>query len=207
MFLTAYALRVLARCVAHRRPGVSRLAIQLPLIGAVLLGLLYLLTRVSQVRSSQSLLDGPRTVDAAAESDWLGQLVPVLSIPAIIVFSLGLALVSLFAMRVGLLTRFLGILGIVIGIAFVITGAQISPLPQCVWLGGLAVMFAGRWPGGQPPAWATGRDEPCATQQELREARERGARKPEPAAAPAAAAAVAGRAHPSSKKRKRKRRG
>lgn len=75
------------------------------------------------------------------------------------VLGLGFWLVkgSLDAMRIGLLTRFMGVLGIALGPALVLGfGLLILPL----WLVALGVLFLGRWPRGMPPAWVTGRAEP-----------------------------------------------
>jgi hypothetical protein len=64
---------------------------------------------------------------------------------------------SLDAMRMGLLTRFMGILGIALGPAFVLQfGSLILPL----WLIALAALFVGFWPSGMPPAWETGKATP-----------------------------------------------
>ena len=75
------------------------------------------------------------------------------------VLALGFWLVkgSLDAMRIGLLTRFMGIMGIALGPALVLGfGLLVMPL----WLVALGVLFLGRWPRGTPPAWTTGRAEP-----------------------------------------------
>ncbi len=75
------------------------------------------------------------------------------------VLALGFWLVkgSLDAMRIGLLTRFMGIMGIALGPALVLGfGLLVMPL----WLVALGVLFLGRWPRGMPPAWVTGRAEP-----------------------------------------------
>ncbi|HEY2637022.1 MAG TPA: hypothetical protein VGI54_06510, partial [Solirubrobacteraceae bacterium] len=76
-------------------------------------------------------------------------------------FGLGasLAVLSFNALRVGLLPRFTGYVGIFAGIFLVI---PIIPVPiiLCFWLGALAALYGGRWPGGQPPAWETGKAEP-----------------------------------------------
>jgi hypothetical protein len=132
--------------------------------------------------------------------------------------SLGFAfvLIGLNAMRVGLLTRFMGVLAIISGVLFVIPLGGSLQVVQPFWLGALAALFLGRWPNGVPPAWETGKAQPWPTQQEMREAREkdtatrRGEPEPEPELEPepepAGAAAGQGRAHVSSKKRKRKRR-
>jgi hypothetical protein len=119
-------------------------------------------------------------------------------------FALALAfvLVSLNAMRVGLLTRFVGILGIIVG---VLTVFQLDQ-PQVVrafWLVFVGLLIGGRTRSGMPPAWQTGRAEPWPTQQQLRERREATATAgggPAPAAPPADDDA------PAQPRRKRKRR-
>jgi hypothetical protein len=116
-------------------------------------------------------------------------------------------IICLNAMRVGLLTRFMGILGIIVGVLFVVPLAPGPPVVQSFWLAALAALFAGRWPSGIPPAWITGRAVPWPSQQEQREQRER-TLDPEPA--PAAGAPASGSASPrsasASRKRKRKKR-
>lgn len=67
---------------------------------------------------------------------------------------------SLDGMRLGLLTRFMGVLGIALGPALVLGfGLYVLPL----WLIALGVLFLGYWPRGLPPAWRTGRAEPWPT--------------------------------------------
>ena len=82
------------------------------------------------------------------------------------VLALGFWLIkgSLDAMRIGLLTRFMGIMGIALGPALVLGfGLLVMPL----WLVALGVLFLGRWPRGMPPAWVTGRAEPWASGEDL----------------------------------------
>jgi hypothetical protein len=122
------------------------------------------------------------------------------------VVAAGLLLVSLNAMRAGLLTRFLGILGVVAGVVSVFPQLMPVPLVQAFWLVALGLMLLGRT--SMPPAWRTGKAEPWPSAKESalkrREAEERRqgiVREPEePKPAPA-------KPHPSSKKRSRKRRG
>jgi hypothetical protein len=84
----------------------------------------------------------------------------------------------------------------------------LSPLPivQTFWLGAMALLLAGRWPGGLPPAWVTGEAQPWPSQQEAREARRRNS-EPEPAPAPEPETRSGdGQTHSSSRRKKRKRR-
>lgn len=108
-------------------------------------------------------------------------------------FALALAfvLVSMNAMRVGLLTRFMGILGVIVG-ALAVFQLDAPQVVRGLWLLFLGLLIAGRYPGGRPPAWETGRAEPWPSQQELRERRdavraEHDAREEEPAPATPAA--------------------
>ena len=84
----------------------------------------------------------------------------------------GIAIISLNAMRVGLLTRFMGVLGVIVGVAV----APILPIDQqgiirVFWLAALGMLILGRLPSGTPKAWVTGEPEPWPTQQQLREQR------------------------------------
>ena len=124
-----------------------------------------------------------------------------------------LILIALNGMRVGLLTRFMGYTGIIVGIAgMLLIGSAPSAALQVFWMGALAILFLGRWPGGEPPAWRTGEAEPWPSSQQLREQRmaSRGATPrakplPEPAAEPVGAGSPA-RTRAATPKRKRKRR-
>lgn len=78
-------------------------------------------------------------------------------------------LISFHAMRAGLLTRFLGTLGM---IAAVLTFVILQlPILEIFWLLAVGLMVLDKAPSGQPPAWKSGKSEPWPTQQELREMR------------------------------------
>jgi hypothetical protein len=69
-------------------------------------------------------------------------------------------IIALNAMRAGLLSRFTGILGIIVG-ALTVLPLLPGPVIQIFWLGSLVVLFLGRWPNvGRGPAWASGKAEP-----------------------------------------------
>lgn len=67
--------------------------------------------------------------------------------------------VALNAMRAGLLSRFVGILGVIVG-ALVVLPLVPLPIVQIFWLGALGLLFLDRWPGGRGPAWETGEATP-----------------------------------------------
>jgi Domain of unknown function (DUF4386) len=91
--------------------------------------------------------------------------------------AVGFVLISLNAMRAGLLPKFMGYLGIAAAVAsvFFAGAGGIGLLIEVAWLLGLAYLLSGRWPSGDPPAWRTGQAVPWPSNAELREQRQRGA--------------------------------
>ena len=129
---------------------------------------------------------------------------------------MALVMVSLNAMRVGLLTRFLGYLGIIGGVLTIIPLVPI-PIVEAYWLLALAYLLSGRWPSGVPPAWSTGRAEPWPARQPAASPTPTGRSRRRSAAGPslprrraragaAAPARASGGTRSTTSKRKRKRR-
>jgi hypothetical protein len=73
---------------------------------------------------------------------------------------------SLNAMRVGLLTRFIGVLGIIIGPGFVF---GFAPPVMVFWLIAVGILFLGHWPRGLPPAWESGEARPWPSREAIEE--------------------------------------
>ena len=65
---------------------------------------------------------------------------------------IGVVYTSLQAMRAGLLTRFVGTLGMALGAGFIFIG----PLSLAIFVLVISPLIAGFWPGPRPPAWETG---------------------------------------------------
>jgi hypothetical protein len=219
----------LYRSTVARRPEFRRVAIVAAIAGTVLIAVGELSLAISVTVQTHALTSVPNPSPEAIRD--------ALSPPAALVggilrqlgvFALGAAfiLIALNAMRVGLLTRFMGVLGVIVGGLFIIPLGASLPIVQAFWLAALGAMFLGYWPPGLPPAWVTGEAEPWPSQQELRERRVAnreapaagdGAsakstvprlslrKRPEPPETPAPEAPVR-TAHSSSKKKRRKRR-
>jgi Domain of unknown function (DUF4386) len=132
-----------------------------------------------------------------------------------LLLAIAFVLTSLNAMRVGLLTKFIGYLGIAAAAAsLLLIGSAPALLIEVFWLFAVAYLLSGRWPNGDPPAWRTGQAEPWPSGAELREQRQRSAGgrgrsnakpAPEPRREPVAAGTSSG-SRASTPKRKRKRR-
>lgn len=141
-----------------RLPHIRRFVMYLPIVGGVLLGLGFLLSQLGRQQIVSDFLDGPRTVEAATSLSSVMLDVSRLLLPlGGLVLAVGIVIISLNAMRAGLLTRMLGYLGIASG-AFMV----LVPLPivQIFWLAAVGAILLGRWPGGVPIAWRTGNAEP-----------------------------------------------
>lgn len=73
-------------------------------------------------------------------------------------FVVAMVYTCLFAMRVGLLSRFWGSMGIALGaVSFVFFQFAL------LWFVYLGLLLIGRIPGGRPPAWASGEAKPWPT--------------------------------------------
>jgi hypothetical protein len=203
-----WALTYLAVAVRSRRPEFPKLIVYLPAIAGTLQGLSTLLAAFGTNAAISNFLDGPETVDAAIDITASGLTVfaSLLGLPGALGLALAIVFVALNAMRVGLLTRFMGVLGIITGVLQILPFGGPLPVVQCFWLLMLGVLFSGRWPGGSPPAWRTGNAEPWPSSAQIREQRARAAaeRRGE-TYEPATPAPVAAGPSPSSSARKRKR--
>jgi hypothetical protein len=136
---------------------------------------------------------------------------------AALLVAVAFVLVSLQAMNQGLLSRFMGYLGMFAGALVLFQITQV-PVVQTFWLLAIAYLISGRWPTGVPLAWRSGRAEPWPSSAEMRARRAAdtgdrpqrgGRRKPQAAvveAPEAAAAPVNERTRAATPKRKRKRR-
>lgn len=154
----AWASGFLAVATRARVPNYRRVLMYLPIIGGVVTGIGVLLSQIGTSVAVSDFLEGPRTVkDAALEPSGLSLFASVLTPLGTLVLAVGLVFLSNYAMRAGLLTRLFGFVGILGGAMLVICPL---PLVHTFWLGGIGMLFLGRWPGGDLPAWKTGNAEP-----------------------------------------------
>jgi hypothetical protein len=211
------ALTYLAFAVRHRAERFPRFGLYIAFVGGVLMLIGPILYAIGNHSLAETLLKGARTVDAVRDTTRPGTYYAGAIIQFIGTFALAAAyvLVGLNGMRVGLFTRFMGILGVIAGVFTVLPLiAGLGPVLQPLWLLMAGALILGYWPNGVPPAWRTGKAEPWPTAAQVREQRQaqqqrqgsaKGRREPPPAVEGTATQAPA-RPHPSSKKRKRKRR-
>lgn len=195
----ALTLFFLLRVTARRRPEAPKFAYGLLVLAPLLVIVGGVLNQVDLADTAKEFVgSGPQT-NARAESliDDRSTTGGALLSGGGLALAISLVLVSLNAMRAGLLSRFMGILGIIVG------GLLVLPLlpggqgfVQLFWTVALGLLFIDRWPGGRGPAWDTGRAIPWPT------AAERSGEAVEPEAEPDPGAAE----RPASRKRRKNRR-
>ena len=214
VLLLGAVLFYLYRVTRHRRPETPRYALHLALAGPLLLAIALVVNQLDVVdiadrftssgerteRRAEDLLDDRSVVGATI--GFAGQLA----------LAFGLVVINLNALRAGMVSRFLGIIGIITGVLFVLPLFGGPLIVQVFWLGALAAVFLNRWPGGRGPAWESGRAERWPTyaeQRGLAAAPDADAGGDAQAQAPEPEPAVAGEPapqRPASRKRRRKRR-
>jgi hypothetical protein len=223
----AWTLIFLLRCTRARNPEVKPFIRIIAMVGgglAAVTGVAYAI--IVAVKVHQFATTGAQTYQEANHlTSGAGLLALQLTgQAAALLVAVAFVLVSMQAMKVGLLTRFLGYLGMFSGALVLFQITQI-PVVQTFWLLALAYLFSGRWPTGVPPAWRSGRAEPWASSAATRAQRAAGASgpatrpsgwswggKPRPAPSPAPQSAGAAgvpsdsRTRSTTSKRKRKRR-
>jgi hypothetical protein len=144
-------------------PTVARILI---FAGPILFALCSIWFQFRQAHAADQFLAGTVKTNKHAEDVLRSATTAVagLSLAASIATGLATVLVSLNAMRAGLLSRFMGVLGIILGVLFVLPLIA-SPVVQLFWLLALGVLLFDKWPGGRGPAWATGEAEPWPSPQ------------------------------------------
>jgi hypothetical protein len=157
--LIAGALYYLLRAAMARRPEVPRwilgflaLAPALLVVGGILDQLS--LRDVADTFTSSGRETVGRAEDLLEDRAFLGS---ALAATGTLCLAVAFVFASINAMRAGLLSRFMGVLGALVGALLVLPllpGGQV--VIQLFWLTALGMLFLGRWPGGRGPAWETG---------------------------------------------------
>lgn len=170
----AYALTFLFDATRARNPALPpALRLAAP-FGAIAFGLSQIAVQVVvAARASDFASSSDQASEAARDALRSDALIAAQFVQLLGTFALAVAfvLIALNAMRAGLLSRFMGILGIIVGVTFVLPLDQ-QGVVRGFFLVALGLLLLNRWPTGVPPAWAAGEAVPWPTQQELREARE-----------------------------------
>jgi len=204
-------LLTLLDAVRFRRPETWPAARPLVLAGGIALAAISVGHQVVSSIETHNFAVGhdfsSHAVDEALTKGTANVLTQYLDLLAGLSLAIGMIAVMVNALRVGLLTRWMGILGIFTAVLIFIPlgGATLEIIPS-FWLVAIGILFAGRWPNGDPPAWAAGEARPWPSQAEMRAKR---ARTEQPALSTAGADVAPAPTRPaangSPRKRRRKR--
>ncbi|HTR88986.1 MAG TPA: hypothetical protein VMG62_02620 [Solirubrobacteraceae bacterium] len=166
-------LLLLLDATRFRRPETWGAARPLVMIGGFGLALVTLVHQiVSTVRAHQFATGhdlSSHAVERALTQGAVNVGSQYLDLLAALALMAGIIAVCVNAMRVGLLTRWMGIVGIFSGVLIFlpIGGATLEIVPA-FWMLAMGILYFGRWPNGEPPAWAAGEARPWPTAAERR---------------------------------------
>jgi Domain of unknown function (DUF4386) len=158
----AVVLWYLFRVTRYRRPEAPAWSIWLVYLAPVLLAAGTVIASLDSIDTADQFTSSGETQGRAGErraEDLTEDVTPAsaaLLTAGTLAVAFSLVLISLNGMRAGVLTRFLGILGIIVGALHVIPIFGGPLIVQVFWLGALAAIFLGYWPGGRGEAWETG---------------------------------------------------
>lgn len=217
--LIAVSLAFLFDATRYRRPQTMPAARPLVLYAGLAVALLSVASQVINAIDTHHFATGHdftnHAVDQALTNGSARVAAAYVGLIAELGLAIGVVVTMLNAMRVGLVTRFVGVVGIVVAVLFVLPLGQSLPIIPALWLVALGVLYLGRWPNGDPPAWAAGEARAWQPMAEARADRERARGRPARAGKPAPAGAAdaaldappepAAPARSGSRKRKRKR--
>ncbi|MCK9250494.1 MAG: hypothetical protein M0P31_16155 [Solirubrobacteraceae bacterium] len=187
----APAIYFLMRAGWRRRPAFPGWLLWMPLVGGVVYGVGNIAAQVYYGIQFADFLDLPEALQTNAAADDVFSTLrdaPGLQVPVqlgMLFFSVSLAVAAITGMSVGLITRFMGIMGIAVVILPVLFQADSEGFLQSFWLIALAVLLLRTGPTVRPAAWGVGEAVPWPTRAEQIEQaeRERNRRRAEEAAA------------------------
>lgn len=174
-------LLFLAECTRFRRPEAWPAARPVVMVGAIGYAALNLIHEIALAVQAHKFTHGADFGNKAVEkallgSGGLGIVLGLLGLLAALALAVGMVAVTVGAMRAGLLVRWMGMLGAVSGVLFLPFfgggSSLVFTLLPAFWMVASGVLLIGRWPSGDPPAWAAGESRPWPTQAELRARRE-----------------------------------
>lgn len=173
-------LIVLVRATRFRRPESWRATAPLVMIGGIGFAAVSIGHQIAGAILTHNFVAGHdfsnHAVDQALTTGPVNMGAQYISLIAGLSLIVGMISACLGAMRAGLLTRWMGVVGIFAALLiFLPIGGETLTLVPAFWLAAMGLLYLGRWPGGEPPAWAVGEARPWPTQAELRAARQPGA--------------------------------
>jgi hypothetical protein len=168
LFLLGPVLYFLFQAAAARGPAVRRGLVGVVVAGPIFLGFAELLQWIA-INGAASDFATPGGGSGVPIGEYAEDLIrdqtvfgiaQGLSFAGIIGLVVGVIYTALWAMRVGLVTRFFGTFGMALGASLILLAQAFSLLALMLWSVWLGLIFIARVPGGRPPAWDAGEAVP-----------------------------------------------
>jgi hypothetical protein len=156
-----------------RRPQTFSAARSLVLFGGIALALVSVGHQIASAIETHNFAVGHdfsnHAVDQALTKGPANLVVDYVDLVAGLAFAGGMIVVMINALRVGLLPRWVAVLGMFTAVLIFVPigGAELEVIPA-FFMVILGILFAGRWPNGEPPAWAAGEARPWPSPAERR---------------------------------------
>jgi hypothetical protein len=166
-------LLLLLDATVFRRPNTWPLARPLVIAGGVAVAIASLAHQIVGAIETHNFAVGhdltSHAVDQALTKSTPNLIVAYLSLLAGLALAAGMITVMINALRVGLLPRWMGILGMFTALLIFlpIGGAELQVVPA-MWMVMMGVLYSGKWPGGDPPAWTEGVPRPWPTRAQVK---------------------------------------
>jgi hypothetical protein len=182
IFFLVLVLLFLLGAVRFRRPETSRVARPLVLYGGVGMVLVSLAHPLAQVLNAHKFVTGhdftAEAVNHALTQSAVLEASEYVGLLAGLALAAGMVVVMLGATRTGLMARWTMYLGIFAALlAFTPFGLALGEVQQLIpafWMVTTGILLMGRWPGGDPAAWAAGEARPWPSSAEARAQRAAG---------------------------------
>lgn len=183
VLILMFILLTLLDATIFRRPATWRAARPLVVVGAIAVAIVSIAHQLVAAIETHNFATGhdftSHAVDQALTKSSPNLIVAYVSLLAGAALAAGMIGVMVNALRVGIVPRWMGLLGMFTALLIFlpIGGAELQVIPA-FWMVMIGVLFAGKWPGGDPPAWAAGEARPWPSRAQV--AAERGGGKPAP---------------------------
>jgi hypothetical protein len=170
MFLVVAVIVYLFRATKYRRPQTPPIAYYLGIVGPIVFGIAGAIGPFVIKHYAAEFVNGANHSNQHAKDLVNGgsaQIFSIITPAAGLAFAFSMVMTNVNAIRVGLLSTFAGVIGVIGGVLFVI---PLGP-PQLLlffYLVSVSIICLDRWPGGRGPAWATGKAVKWPTAMERR---------------------------------------
>jgi MFS family permease len=168
-------LLLLVDATSFRRPASWKLARPLVLYGGISFAVVSVVHQIVSSIETHRFAVGHdfsnHAVDNALTKGTANTIVVYLALIAGLALAAGMVGAVVNALRVGLLPRWMGILGMLTGVLIFlpIGGATLEVVPA-FWMVMMGILLIGKWPNEEPPAWKSGQSRPWPSRAQMRAA-------------------------------------